>query len=102
MQTNSKYIEGVQTKGEGNAQIDIIYNIKILVTQTGGIAIFTNAYNAIYQRLFKDVERVAKLKKSSKIKTVCGYRVKVICNTDEDESTSDKTAVSRKTEVATL
>ena len=63
MKTNSKYIRDVQIKGEGNAQTDIIYNIKNLVTQTGRIAICTNVVNAIYSRLYKDVENV-KLKKS--------------------------------------
>ena len=68
MKTNSKYIGGVQIKGEGNARTDIIYNIKNIETRTGGVAIFTNMHNAIYSRSYKDVETLARLKKSLKYK----------------------------------
>ena len=75
MRTGSKYIQSIEIKNEDNAKTELIYNIKNVHYMREGIKLFINLHNSLYNKLYKDVKRIAEKKASFKIQTVCQYSV---------------------------
>ena len=75
MRTGSKYIQSIEIKNEDNAKTELIYNIKNVHYMREGIKLFINLHHSIYNKLYKDVKRIAEKKVSFKIQTVCQYSV---------------------------
>ena len=48
MRTGSKYIQSIEIKGEDKAKTEIIFNIKNVEYERGGIKLFINLHNSIY------------------------------------------------------
>ena len=62
MRTGSKYIQSIEIKGEDKAKTEIIYNIKNVEYMRGGIKLFINLHNSIYNKLYKDVKPIVEEK----------------------------------------
>ena len=62
MRTGSKYIQSIEIKNEDNAKTELIYNIKNVHYMREGIKLFINLHNSIYNKLYKDVKRIAEKK----------------------------------------
>ena len=62
MRTGSKYIRSIEIKGEDKAKTEIIYNIKNVQHERGGIKLFINLHNSIGTKLNKDVKRIVERK----------------------------------------
>ena len=54
MRTGSKYIQSIEIKGEDKAKTEIIFNIKNVEYERGGIKLFINLHNYIYLAFFKN------------------------------------------------
>jgi hypothetical protein len=84
---NNKYIRSVEINGEDKAKTEVIYNIKAAPLELNGIRVFTNIHNAIYKRLYKDTENIAKNRASFKLQTVCKFSY--ASKKGEDEAAND-------------
>ena len=75
MRTGSKYLRSIAIIGEDRAKTELIYTIKNVNYERGGVKLFINLHNSIYNKLYKDVKRIVEKKVSFKIQTVCQYSV---------------------------
>ena len=84
MRTGSKYIRSIEIKGEDTAKTELIYNIKNVKYDHGGIRLFLNLHNSIYNKLYKDVKSIVEKKVSFKNQTVCQYSVIIEAKNKEE------------------
>ena len=68
MRTGSKYLRSIEIIGEDRAKTELIYTIKNVNYERGGVKLFINLHNSIYNKLYKDVKRIVEKKYLLKFK----------------------------------